>query len=227
MSFELMPDKQIIKTIASSLEKKRLQKRIKVEDLAKKGGFNPQTYSNFLNKGTDIRLSTLLQIIRGLGELDEFKRFFQQEESLSLFGETARDKIKRVRTPKITRNAFVENYFDNNSIVQVKVVPSANVSKSQMTVAVLRVNKNSKTDGAKKKIPEEVENIEEKFEKIFQLHSDIDKNKKNRVNFFKKKTISQILGDEHIKIKTDKDIKKLIALKKSIESITKKAASER
>ncbi len=226
MSFELMPDKQIIKTIASSLEKKRLQKRIKVEDLAKKGGFNPQTYSNFLNKGTDIRLSTLLQILRGLGELDEFERFFQQEEALSLFGEIAHAEIKRVRAPKIRRDVLVANYFDSNSLVQAKIVPSTNASKSQMAV-VVRVNQNNKKEGPKKKTSEEVENIEDKFEEIFQLHSGIYKNKRNRSDFFKKKWINKIFIGNQIKTRTHKDIEKLIALKKSIESITKKAASER
>ena len=94
-----MSDEQIIHQIAASINKKRLQKKIKSSDLAAKGGVNPQTYSNFINKGTDIRISTLIQILRGLGELELLEKLFEEKKVFYPSGRRARI-LKRVRSSK-------------------------------------------------------------------------------------------------------------------------------
>lgn len=80
MSYQEMSDEQILKEIASNIEKKRLRKKIRVTDLANKGGYSAQTYSNLINRNTDIKLSTLVQILRGLGELDKLENLFSIKE---------------------------------------------------------------------------------------------------------------------------------------------------
>ena len=77
MSFSNISNEQIRKRMATSLEKKRLHKGIKSATLAEKGGHNVQTYSNFINKNSDIRISTLIDIFRGLGELDKLEALFE------------------------------------------------------------------------------------------------------------------------------------------------------
>ena len=77
MNLNNMNDNQIIEFIAANLDKKRLSKNIVTEDLAKKGGHVSQTYSNFVNKNTNIRISTLIQVLRGLGELDKLQKLVE------------------------------------------------------------------------------------------------------------------------------------------------------
>ena len=78
-----MNDQQIIEFIANNIEKKRLSNNISAEDLALKGGHNAQTYSNFINKNTNIKISTFIQILRGLGELDSFQQLIEYKELYS------------------------------------------------------------------------------------------------------------------------------------------------
>lgn len=96
MNLNHMNDEQIIKFISENLEKKRLSKSLKSEDLANKGGHGAQTYSNFVNKNTNIRLETFIQILRGLGELDKLQKFIEYSNPYSPMGN---NKVlpKRVR----------------------------------------------------------------------------------------------------------------------------------
>jgi len=92
-----MPDDLILKDIAQKIEKKRLAKKIKVSELAKMGGFNPQTYSNFINKNADIKLGTLIRILRAFGELDNFEDVFADKVPASLWMKKSKKTPKRVR----------------------------------------------------------------------------------------------------------------------------------
>lgn len=103
MSYQTMPDEQIIQQIANSLDKKRRKKEIASVSLAKKGGHGVQTYSNFINQGKDIRLSTFIQILRGLGELDKLEEMLEDKEVFSPTGKKA-SIPKRIRTKTIVCN---------------------------------------------------------------------------------------------------------------------------
>ncbi len=103
MSYQTMPDEQIIQQIANSLDKKRRKKGIASVSLAKKGGHGVQTYSNFVNQGKDIRLSTFIQILRGLGELDKLEEMLEDKEAFSPTGKKV-PIPKRIRTKTIVRN---------------------------------------------------------------------------------------------------------------------------
>ena len=96
MNIKNMNDEQILEFISQNLEKKRLSKRIGMEELANKGGYVAQTYSNFINKNTNIRVSTLIQILRALGELDKFQELIEYKEEYSPLGNSAK-LPKRVR----------------------------------------------------------------------------------------------------------------------------------
>lgn len=99
MAYETMSDEQIIEQITSVIEKKRTSKRIKLSTLARRGGFNMQTYSNFTNRKTDIRISTLIQIFRGLNELDALENLFSAKEAFSPTG-IKQNSVVRVRDRK-------------------------------------------------------------------------------------------------------------------------------
>jgi transcriptional regulator with XRE-family HTH domain len=100
MNFTTMNDQQIIEFIAENLEKKRLSNEISAEDLAHKGGHNAQAYSNFMNKHTNIKISTLIQILRGLGELDSFQKIIEYKESYSPMNINSTKLPKRIRNHK-------------------------------------------------------------------------------------------------------------------------------
>ncbi len=91
-----MNDEQIIEFISTNLEKKRLAKGLKSEDLASKGGHGTQTYSNFINKNTNIKLETFIQILRGLGELDKFQACIEYSKPYSPMGNN-KTLPKRIR----------------------------------------------------------------------------------------------------------------------------------
>lgn len=100
MNLNNMNDEQISEFISQNLEKKRLSKKISSEELAKKGGYVSQTYSNFINKNTNIRLVTLIQILRGLGELEKLQELIEFKEPYSPLGSN-KELPKRIRT-KVT-----------------------------------------------------------------------------------------------------------------------------
>ncbi|MCK9329083.1 MAG: helix-turn-helix domain-containing protein [Candidatus Cloacimonetes bacterium] len=100
MNLSTMNDQQIIEFIAINIEKKRLSNKISADDLAHKGGYNAQTYSNFINKHTNIKISTLIQILRGLEELDNFQHIIEYKEAYSPMDASSTKLPKRIRNHK-------------------------------------------------------------------------------------------------------------------------------
>ena len=144
MNFETMSDGQIIQNIASFLEKKRLQKRIKAAELAEKGGFSAQTYSNFQNKKTDIRLSTLIQILRGLGELEKLERVFSQKEPVSLTGR------KIITTQRVRTSSFAVVTKQNHLVPEFKIVERKDNAKEESAVDVDNEDKRIRLEAAER-----------------------------------------------------------------------------
>lgn len=103
MNINNMNDEQILKFISSNLEKKRLSKKISAEELAKKGGYNSQTFSNFVNRNTNVKISTLIQVLRGLGELDKLQELIEYKTPYNPLESEKVMKRVRPNTKKITR----------------------------------------------------------------------------------------------------------------------------
>ncbi len=97
MDLNNMNDEQILEFISQNLEKKRLSKKVSSEELANKGGHVSQTYSNFINKNTNIRVVTLVQILRGLGELEKLQNIIEFKEPFSPLGNNS-ELPKRIRS---------------------------------------------------------------------------------------------------------------------------------
>lgn len=107
MNIELMSNEQIIKFIADNLEKKRQSKKITSEELAQLGGHKMQTYSNFINKNTDMKISTLIQVLRGLGELEGLQKLIEYKEPYRPLGGKI-DLKKRIRKSSINDDNKIE-----------------------------------------------------------------------------------------------------------------------
>lgn len=107
MNIELMSDEQIIKYLAENIEKKRLSKKISSEDLALLGGHKAQTYSNFINKHTEIKIGTFIQILRALGELQGLQNLIEYKEPYSPLGNNTELK-KRIRKTNKKSNKNIQ-----------------------------------------------------------------------------------------------------------------------
>jgi len=110
MDFNNMSDSEILQEIAKNIDKKRISIEKTSQQLADDGGHNMQTYSNFLNKNTDIRLSTVIQIFRGLDELNQLQKVFEHKEEFSpikMSLKKTNDK-KRVSKSKVVKTNTIE-----------------------------------------------------------------------------------------------------------------------
>lgn len=102
MNFETMSNNQIIEFISKNLDQKRVSKKQTAAELANKGGCNKQTYSNFISKGTDIRLGTFIDILRGIDELENFQKLVEYKEPYSPLGNQTKPqkRVRKTNTPK-------------------------------------------------------------------------------------------------------------------------------
>lgn len=97
--FQLMTDDEILKELASRFEKKRLQKQISDQEIAKKGGCTKVSIWRF-RSGETITTKNLVKILRGLGELSILEQLFQVDNTYRPSLEKAPDTPKRVHTKK-------------------------------------------------------------------------------------------------------------------------------
>lgn len=83
MSYKLLTDKEILEDIGKQLGITRSKKQIDTKSLIAKGGTNHETLSNFFNGNSDIRMTSFIRILRGLGELDKLEALFKNKEEYS------------------------------------------------------------------------------------------------------------------------------------------------
>jgi hypothetical protein len=107
-----MLDEQIAQSIAKSIDKMRRVNGLTTEKMAMNGGFNPQTFSNFLNQGSNIKLSTLLQFLRGVGEIDKLEHVFEDKTLFSPTGQAV----------KIPKKIYASKAKDKKSNPHVKKI---------------------------------------------------------------------------------------------------------
>jgi putative transcriptional regulator len=73
-----MSDKAIIRDIGKRLKQIRLNKNITQQELSKKSGVHRTTISK-IETGQQISLLTLIQVLRGLGELQRLENIIPEE----------------------------------------------------------------------------------------------------------------------------------------------------
>lgn len=74
MDFQSMSDRAILREIGLRLRRRRLEKNISQQDLAKTAGLNRTTVSEF-ERGKSASTLTLVQVLRALAALDELEAF--------------------------------------------------------------------------------------------------------------------------------------------------------
>jgi len=164
MNFNNMSDEQIREQIALSIEKKRINKKIKATTLAEKGGHNTQTYSNFINRSTDIKIGTLIQILRGLGELDKLEAIFDTNEPYSPLQNNSKSAV-RIRTSsntsKVVDSSDVKNEH-SSTILGTILEKAKNNTLIQSQEIEDTINDKQKKDALAKSILSKFLNKEEK-----------------------------------------------------------------
>ena len=100
MSYSLKTDDEIISDLADKFDELRRYKKIKDEDLVKKGGTSRVLVNKFRNGHGGISLKTFIRILRGLGELEKLEKLIEIPNQYSPTGKNLDYPEHRVRDKK-------------------------------------------------------------------------------------------------------------------------------
>ena len=100
MNWKRASDKAILMELGNRIRQKRIQKRFKQSDLATRAGINVYTLQK-IEHGQSFNVSTLIQVLRALKELEQLDHFLSPVEISPIDLLQAKDKTtQRVRNPK-------------------------------------------------------------------------------------------------------------------------------
>ena len=100
MNWKRASDKAILIELGNRIRLKRIQKRFKQSDLAHRAGISVYTLQK-MEHGKSFNVSTLIQVLRALKELDQLDHFLPPVEISPIDLLYAKDEItQRVRNPK-------------------------------------------------------------------------------------------------------------------------------
>lgn len=74
MTLAHLTDSELIAEIGNRIRRYRLQQNLKQHDVAQKAGVSPRTVRN-MESGGDVRLSTIVAVLRALGRTDAVDAF--------------------------------------------------------------------------------------------------------------------------------------------------------
>lgn len=95
MSIDLQTDEQILKALGEQFEALRLHKHIQDAEIVAKGGVGKDAVDKLRNNRGTITLTSLIKILRGLGELNRLEKLFEIDAEYSPT-QTGQKAIKRV-----------------------------------------------------------------------------------------------------------------------------------
>jgi predicted transcriptional regulator len=101
-----MTDQEIISDIAKKINILRRTKALMVKDVASKGGVSIPVIAKFESKTNDIKISTFIKILRGIGELEQLENILSIDSSYSPIEEDTTPLPKRIRRKKIIETDF-------------------------------------------------------------------------------------------------------------------------
>jgi transcriptional regulator with XRE-family HTH domain len=100
MNWKRNTDREILMELGKRIRHKRIQKRFKQSDLAQRAGIHVYTLQK-MEQGKSYNVSTLIQVLRALGELDHLEHFLPPVEISPMDLLNSKEKTsKRVRNPK-------------------------------------------------------------------------------------------------------------------------------
>lgn len=105
MSFTLVNDEEVLHRLAGQFDQLRRQKGLMDSEIAARGGTTVVTISNF-RSGANINLTTLIRLLRGLGELDRLESLFQGSGHWHPDPKARPAPKKRVRRSQVRPDGF-------------------------------------------------------------------------------------------------------------------------
>ena len=100
MNWKRKTDKVILIELGNRIRQKRIQKRFKQSDLAQRSGISLYTLQK-MEHGHSYNVSTLLQVLRALNELEQLEHFMPPVEISPIDLLNSKERIsQRVRNPK-------------------------------------------------------------------------------------------------------------------------------
>ena len=100
MNWKRKTDRAIIIELGNRIRGKRIQKRFRQSDLAQRAGINVYTLQK-MEHGKSFTISTLIQVLRALNELDQLDHFLSRVEISPIDLLASKDKTTlRVRNKK-------------------------------------------------------------------------------------------------------------------------------
>jgi transcriptional regulator with XRE-family HTH domain len=100
MNWKRKTDREILIELGKRIREKRIQKRFKQSELARRAGISIYTLQK-MEYGNSYNVSTLIQVLRALNELDQLDNFLPKVEISPIDILTSKDKTTlRVRNPK-------------------------------------------------------------------------------------------------------------------------------
>ena len=100
MNWKRKTDREILMELGKRIREKRIQKRFKQSALAQRAGISIYTLQK-MEYGKSYNVSTLIQVLRALNELEQLDNFLPEVEISPIDILTSKDKItQRVRNPK-------------------------------------------------------------------------------------------------------------------------------
>lgn len=100
MNWKRKTDREILIELGKRIREKRIQKRFKQSALARRAGISIYTLQK-MEYGKSYNISTLIQVLRALNELDQLDNFLPEVEISPIDILTSKNKTtQRVRNPK-------------------------------------------------------------------------------------------------------------------------------
>ena len=100
MNWKRKTDREILIELGKRIREKRIQKRFKQSELAQRAGISIYTLQK-MEYGKSYNVSTLIQVLRALNELDQLDNFLPKVEISPIKMLASKDKTtQRVRNPK-------------------------------------------------------------------------------------------------------------------------------
>ena len=97
-NFDLMTDQAIIAQLGQQFDLLRRSKSIQDKTVIEDGGVHGSSLNNFRQGTGNPTLTTLIKILRGLGELERLEKLFAIPQHYSPTGKESQIPAKRVRT---------------------------------------------------------------------------------------------------------------------------------
>mgnify|MGYP003958226091 CR=1 FL=1 len=103
MKFSHLNNSEIVKRISDNFDAKRLNCNMTYSEIATKSDISQKTVQKFVGMKNDIRLSTLIALLKSINQLDLLNPLIEQQEAYSPKAEFNQSTKKRASTTRTNK----------------------------------------------------------------------------------------------------------------------------